>query len=60
MQPFFSVKQKISKKATLSDNKENTIFEDHLVSENFNKILENATKCLQINNKKNSYIIDTC
>ena len=37
IQPFFSIKRNISNKITLVDNKENTIFEDHLVSEKLNK-----------------------
>ena len=32
VQPFFTEKRKISSKITLADNKENAIFEDHLVS----------------------------
>ena len=32
-QPFLSEKRKISNKVTLVDNTENTIFDDHLVSE---------------------------
>ena len=32
IQPFLSEKRKISNKITLADNKENTIFDDHLVS----------------------------
>ena len=42
---------------TLGNNKENTIFDDHLVSEELNKFFENATRILEIN--ENSYIIDT-
>ena len=57
VQPFFSEKGKISKKIILVYNKENTIFEDHLVSEELNKFFENTTKGLEIN--ENSYIIDT-
>ena len=57
IQPFFSEKRKISNKITLVDNKENTIFDDHLVSEELNKFFENATRGLEIN--ENSYIIDT-
>ena len=56
MKSFFSEKRKISNKITLVDNKENTIFEDHFVSEELNKCFENATKGLPIN--ENSYIID--
>ena len=44
-------------KRTLVDNKKNTIFDDHLVSEEFNNFFENATRSLEIN--ENSYIIDT-
>ena len=59
--PFSSKKQKISNKLTikrtLADNKKNTIFDDHLVSEEFNNFFENATRSLEIN--QNSYIIDT-
>ena len=33
IQPFFSGKRKIINTITLLDNKENTIFDDHLVSE---------------------------
>ena len=33
IQPFFSERRKISNKITLADNKENTTFEDHLLSE---------------------------
>ena len=33
MQPFLSETRKISNKITLVDSKENTIFDDHLVSE---------------------------
>ena len=54
---FFSEKRNISNNITLVDNKENTIFEDHLVSEELNKFLENATRGLEIN--ENSCIIDT-
>ena len=57
MQPFFSEKQKISNKITLAVNKENTIFDDHLVSEELNKFFENAIRGLKIN--ESSYIIDT-
>ena len=39
------------------DNKENTTFDDHLVSEELNKFFENATRGLEIN--ENPYIIDT-
>ena len=55
--PFFSEKRKISNKITFVDNKENTIFEDHLVSEKLNNFFENETRGLEIN--ENSYIIDT-
>ena len=57
IQPFFSEKRKISNKITLVDNKENTIFDDHLVSEELDKFFENATRGLEIN--ENSYNIDT-
>ena len=57
IQPFFSEKRKISNKITFVDNKENTIFGDHLVSEELNKFFENATRSLEIN--ENFYIIDT-
>ena len=57
IQPFFSEKRKISNKITLVDNKENTIFDDHLVSEELNTFFENATRGLEIN--ENSCIIDT-
>ena len=48
-QPFLSEKRKISNKVTLVDNKENTIFDDHLVSEELTKFFENATRGLEIN-----------
>ena len=54
---FFSEKQKVNNKITLADNKENTIFKDHLVSEELNKFFQNTTRCLEIN--ENSYVIDT-
>ena len=57
IQPFFSEKRKINNKITLADNKENAIFDDHLVSEKLNKFLENAIRGLEIN--ENSYITDT-
>ena len=57
MQLFFSEKRKISNKITLVDSKENTIFEEHLASEELNKFFENATRGLEIN--ENSYITDT-
>ena len=57
IQPFFSEKRKISNKITLVENKENAVFDDHLVSEELNKFFENATRILEIN--ENSYIIDT-
>ena len=57
IQTFFSEKRKISYKITLVDNKENTIFGDHLVSEELNKFFENATRGLEIN--ENSHIVDT-
>ena len=44
MQPFFTEKQKISNNVTLVDNKENPIFEEHLVSEEINKFFGNAKK----------------
>ena len=56
MQPFFSEKRNISNKIIFVDNKENTIFEDHLVSEELTKFSKNATRGLEIN--ENSYIID--
>ena len=49
IQPFFSQKRKISNKITFVDNKENTIFDDHLVSEELNKFFKNATRGLEIN-----------
>ena len=52
-----SEKRKISNKITLADNKENTIFDDHLVSEELNKVFENVTRGLEIN--ENSYIVHT-
>ena len=54
---FFLTKTKDCNKITFVDNKENTIFDDHLVSEELNKFFKNATRGLEIN--KNSYIIDT-
>lgn len=33
MQPFFYEKRKTGNKITIVDNKENTIFDEHLVSE---------------------------
>ena len=57
IQPFFSEKRKISNKITLVDNKENTFFDNHLVSEELNKFFENATRGLEIN--ESSYMIDT-
>ena len=57
IQPFLSEKRKISNKITLADNKENTIFDDHLVSEELNKVFENVTRGLEIN--ENSYIVNT-
>ena len=45
MQPFFSEKRKISNKITLIDNKENTVVDDPLVSEelnNFSKMHQEA------------------
>ena len=57
IQPFFSEKRKISNKITLVENKENAVFDDHLVSEELNKFFENATRGLEIN--ENCYIIDT-
>ena len=53
MQLFFSEKRKTNSKITLVGKKVNTIFKDHLASEDLNKFLENATKSLQIN--YNSY-----
>ena len=52
-----SEKRKISNKITLADNKENTIFDDHLVSEELNKVFENVTRGLEIN--ENSCIVNT-
>ena len=52
-----SEKRKISNKITLADNKENTIFDDHLVSEELNKVFENVIRGLEIN--ENSYIVNT-
>ena len=52
-----SEKRKISNKITLADNKENTIFDDHLVSKELNKVFENVTRGLEIN--ENSYIVNT-
>ena len=46
IQPFFSEKRKICNKITLVCNNENTIFKDHLVSEELNKFFENATRAL--------------
>ena len=57
IQPFFSEKRKINYKIILAGIKENTIFEDNLVSEELNKFFENAARDLEIN--ANSYIIDT-
>ena len=60
IQPFFSENRNIrniNNKITLVDNKEKTIFDDHLVSEELNKFFEIATRGLGIN--ENSYIIDT-
>ena len=56
MQPFFSEKRKINNKITLVDNKENTIFDDPLVSEELNKFFKNASRGLEIN--ENFYIVD--
>ena len=50
-----SEKREIRNKITLADKKENTIFEDHLVSEELKKFSENATKGLQVN--ETSYIL---
>ena len=47
----------ISNKITFADNKESTIFDHHLVSEELNKFFENTTRGLEIN--ENSCIIDT-
>ena len=54
---LFPFSNKLTIKRTLVDNKKNTIFDDHLVSEEFNNFFENATRSLEIN--ENSYIIDT-
>ena len=53
---LFSMRM-ISNKVTLVGNKENIIFDDHLVSEELNNFFENATRSLEIN--KNSHITDT-
>ena len=55
-QPLFSENRKIKNKITLVDENENTISEEHLVSEELNKFFKNATKSLQIN--ENPYTID--
>ena len=49
MQLFFSEKWKTNNKITLVDKKVNTVFKDHLVSEDLDKFFENATRSLQIN-----------
>ena len=41
--------RKISNKITFVDNKENTIFEDHLLLEELNKFFENTSRGLEIN-----------
>ena len=54
---FFSLKKKkISNKIILVDNKENTIFDDHLVSEELNKFFENATRGFEINDTDSNEI----
>ena len=40
IEPLFSEKRRISNKITLADNKEKTIFDDHLVSENLINFLK--------------------
>ena len=49
MQLFFSEKRKTNSKISLVCKKVNTIFKDHLASEDLNKFFENVTKSLQIN-----------
>ena len=49
MQLFLSEKRKTNSKITLVGKKVNTIFKDHLASEDLNKFFENVTKSLQIN-----------
>ena len=49
IQLLFSDERKNSRKITIVDNKENTIFEYHLVSEERNKFFEYATTGLKIN-----------
>ena len=56
MQLLFSENRKIRDKIALVDKNENIISEEHLVSEELNNLLKNATKNLQIN--ENQYIID--
>ena len=41
--------KKVSNKITFVDNKENTIFEDHLLLEELNKFFENISRGLEIN-----------
>ena len=41
--------RKVSNKITFVDNKENTIFEDHLLLEELNKFFENISRGLEIN-----------
>ena len=54
IQPISPEKRKTGNKTTLAGNKENIIFEDHLVSEERNNFFGYATKRLQTN--KNSCI----
>lgn len=44
MQSLFSGKQKISNNVNHADNKENTIFEDHFILEEFNKIFKKGNE----------------
>ena len=46
---FFSENRKSGNKITIVDENENIISEEHLVSEELNKFLKNATKSLQTN-----------
>ena len=57
IQLFFSENRKFSNKITVVDNKENTIFDKHLVSEELNNFFENAPRGIEIN--ENFYIVDT-
>ena len=49
--------RKISNKITFVDNKENTIFEDHLLLEELNKFFENTSRGLEINESLISLIL---